>query len=702
MASRDRWRRALAAFLCWLPLTAFAAAQERAPSRFEKVLWCSDVADGPRWARAHGYTAVQLGRGGDAAAVRALGLRFYLDQPVGKGLLELRDEQWRPVVQAYERTRDPKVLVRPTCFAEPGRLDRAAAAAAAEARRVGPEGMLFVALADEASSTRHNAPLDTCRCAHCLRAFRRYCERRFAAVDQLNAVLGTHYQRFSDVVPPTTDQVRRRELGEQALPADLRPFSLWLEFVDEQFAAAVATMCERVAAAVPGIPVGLTGLAVPGAFGGHDYARLLPGQTLVEPYDTGGAIELCESLVAPSVHRYATVAPPSRERLRGNVRLADHVRATLCRHASHGVAGVVVWNDATVRGADGAKTPFGEALQAAFRRYGPTFDELAGAIIEPSEVWVVESQPSVRAWWMIDSAQDGLTWIRRLASHEATHSTSQAARKAWIRLLQDLGLQPRFVPAGQLAERILVERPRCVVLPATLSLSDRSAQALDVYVQNGGTLLADHSVGLYDEHLLRRDRGVLDGLFGITERSLRWHDLLVREGRASARVRGLPHAENGLVGAVAVRRGDVATFLERSHGRGRACYLNTAVVGYADWRLDPQQIGRARELRRRVRSVLRRARVLPPCEVFGKGLPTLIERVALRLRDGRRVVAVRVNALERPAILRQLQQRGPIEVELIWPRDLHVRELHGVDHGTAARTKVTLDPFGAVFVEVSG
>ena len=189
-----------------LALAALRAQQEPAiepPQRFERVLWCAEGGGGAALARQNGYTAVQLGRGGDPTPLRSAGLRFYLDQPIGKGLLELRDEQWRPVVQRFERDRDSSALVRPTCFADPGRVAAAAAAAAKEARRVGPEAMLFVALADEASTTRHGAPLDTCRCGDCLGAFRAFCCARFADVDALNGALGTSYAGFDDVAPLT-------------------------------------------------------------------------------------------------------------------------------------------------------------------------------------------------------------------------------------------------------------------------------------------------------------------------------------------------------------------------------------------------------------------------------------------------------------------------------------------------------------------
>lgn len=681
--------------------SASLPAQQRVdpPERFERVLWCSDADAGSKLALRAGYTGVQLGRGGDPKPLRDAGLSFYLDQPIGKGLLELRDKEWRPVVQQFERTRDPAQLSRPTCFQEPGRVDEAAAAAAREARRVGGDGLLFVALADEASSTRHNAPLDTCRCEHCVRAFRAFCRARFADIDSLNDALGTSYAGFDAAVPLGTDQVRNRELGDRTLPADLRAWALWLDFVDQQFADAVREIQQRVAAAVPGVPVGLTGLAVPGAYGGHDYARLLAGHTLAEPYDIGGSIELARGLLPAGVHRYETLAPPAEGAATARLSLEQYVRARLAAMACRGTAGVVVWNDRTVAGEGGQQRPFGRAVQAGFRALGAQLDALAGAALEPSSVWLVESHSSVRAWWMLDSARDGMTWVRRLESYEATHSTSQAARRGWIRLLQDLGAQPNFVGSRELPERLLVEQPRCVVLPATLALSDRVVRALSIYTERGGTVIADHSAGLYDERLKRRGAGALDALFGVRQRSLAWDDLLVREGRATSRSSGLPRAERGLRGAVGLRGQEDDTFLERAARRGRAHYLNVPVCAYPQWRLDPQRIGPARELRRRVRAALQRAGVMPPCEVRGEQLPTIVERAPLRLRDGRRVMAVRLNALERPQLLQRLADRGPLEVELIFPLARSLRVLGGEDFGKTDRCTVALDVFGAAFVE---
>ena len=83
------------------------------------------------------------------------------------------------------------------------------------------------------------------------------------------------------------------------------------------------------------------------------------------------------------------------------------------------------------------------------------------------------------------------------------------------------------------------------------------------------------------------------------------------------------------------------------------------------------------------------------------GLPTCIERASLKLRDGRDVLALRLNAMARPLLMRQINKDGAIPIVINLPRKLKVRELNGKDHGKTATVKTMLDPFGAVFLEVA-
>lgn len=699
------------------PATSGAATpQDTATTRraagFGKVLWVDGATAGSaeQLARVReiGFDAIQLGPGGDPRAARAAGLGFYLDQPIGKGHLELRDEEWQDLAAAYERSRDAALLVRPGCLSDPARATelaarvRAAVAAAAEA---GGPALRFTALADEASWTRHNNPLDVCRCEHCLAAFRAAMRREYGTVAALGQAWGASFDSFEDVVPVAVDQLRARELTGLALPVNLTPLADWLAFTDAQFAAVVSRLAAAAEAAAPGVPVGLTGLQPPTAFGGHDYARLVPPLSLLEPYPIGGARELAASF-APQASFWSTLFVP--EEALPLTQLRRRFAASLAAAAARGDDGVVVWNHARLLGDAPAASTARQALEQAFTALRPALLACAGARPPDAPVWLVESRASVFAWWMLDSERDGMTWVRRLASHEAAHSTSLAARASWLSLLADLGVAARFVAEDELPVKLLQQRPRCVVLPAQIALGARSCQALEVYVQNGGTLLADHSPAIYDGALRRRDAGGLDALFGIRGRSLHKSDLRVREGRALATAatagarHPLPIAETGLDVELGERCGREPVFCEQRTGKGRAVCLNLVVADYDRLRLEPQRVVVAQELRRRVRQVLQGAGAVPFCDVRGDQLPTCIERTLLRARDGRTILAVRLAVLDSPALLRELGERGARHVQVAFAREVTLRALDGEPLGTGREFDLRLDPSAGLFVEVVG
>jgi hypothetical protein len=115
--------------LAWLWLLllgghALSAQEPVARPAFGRVLWVpqqvqQDVA-ALREVRRAGFNGVNLARGVEPGQAVAAGLGYYLDQPMGKGLLELRDEPWQGVAKDYEQHRNPAVLVRPTRHRRPG------------------------------------------------------------------------------------------------------------------------------------------------------------------------------------------------------------------------------------------------------------------------------------------------------------------------------------------------------------------------------------------------------------------------------------------------------------------------------------------------------------------------------------------------------------------------------------------------------
>jgi hypothetical protein len=141
--------------------------------------------------------------------------------------------------------------------------------------------------------------------------------------------------------------------------------------------------------------------------------------------------------------------------------------------------------------------------------------------------------------------------------------------------------------------------------------------------------------------------------------------------------------------------------MEAVHGKGRAFYLNLAVCEYGKVRLQPERLHAAVGLRKRVRHILRKARVLQPVLLQAKGMPTCLERMVFKTPDGRRLLAVRVNALESPRILAKLAKRGPHTARVIFRAKSIVVDLRtGKVYPAAFQHDLPLDPYGALFLEV--
>jgi hypothetical protein len=688
-----------------LAVTGILAAQQPHsidPPAFETVLWLhgGPARDAAFFAnvREAGYTAVSVTGGEDPAAPGQHGLRFYRDQLAGKGELELRDAQWDPWWTKWFGSRDDAALVRPTCLLDPAvrarmleKIDAALASAL-------PHAPFAASIADEPSSTRGVNPLDVCFSEHFLSAYRADLARRFASVDAMNERFGTAFLSFESVQPMSTRAIRRRELGASTLPRNLAPWNDQLAFTDRAFVDLVAAATQRCAEKAPGLPVGLTGLPAPSAFGGFDYQHLLVGQRFYEVYDDGGVGALARSRAEADAREFITLFP---------LREAESPRlieARLADALAHGVSGAIVWSSGDCFRADGTATRFGAALTGAFARFAPIAARCAGARVIPSPIWIVESRASVRARWMLDSIADGDTWPKRFTSHETAHGTSMRGRESFVDLLRDLGLQPHFVFADELPARLRAQPPRVLLLHDLLAIADAEASAIRTYVEGGGHVVADHGVGVYDESLVLRTRGALDDLFGIESRSLERADWLLRDARGRDGSRtggGLAIAERGLRGKLAERLETADVQLESRHGAGRAVLLNLGVGEYAAMRNDPASFVPARELRARLRQVLRAAELHPPALVRGEGLPTVIERVVLRARDGTNLLALRVAALDQPAVLAELESRGDLRVELVFPTAVRLRDLWtGESIAATPSCTVALNAWRGAFFEV--
>ena len=160
-------------------------------------------------------------------------------------------------------------------------------------------------------------------------------------------------------------------------------------------------------------------------------------------------------------------------------------------------------------------------------------------------------------------------------------------------IVQELGFQHSTLMTAQIADGDLARKGyRLLILPQTLCLSDATVAAIRSFVESGGTVLADSTAGIRDEHGKLRTASGLDDLFGIDRSGVTGEP---REQMAefgpqappaiagrSIRLKPLEPGLRAAAGTVAGRYADgTAAVVVHAVGKGRAIYTNVDVGGYA-------------------------------------------------------------------------------------------------------------------------
>src|SRR5262249_44173362 len=124
----------------------------------------------------------------------------------------------------------------------------------------------------------------------------------------------------------------------------------------------------------------------------------------------------------------------------------------------------------------------------------------------PEAVAVVHDADSSAASFLRDALLDGPTWPRRKASYQREHGTRERELETWLRLFEDCGFEPGSLSLAALdadcARRFVV-----LVLPELLVLDEEDVLRLADYVESGGTLVIDGTLGWVDRAGRRREPG---------------------------------------------------------------------------------------------------------------------------------------------------------------------------------------------------
>jgi hypothetical protein len=367
-----------------------------------------------------------------------------------------------------------------------------------DARKNSPYRPLFYSLADEAGIADLAAFWDFDFSDQSLAPMRTWLRERYSTLANLNTEWGTKFASWDLVTPMTTHEAMQQKDDNFASWADFK------EWMDISFADALKLGTDAVHEVDKDAYVGIGGGQMP-SWGGYDYSRIAKAITAIEPYDIGGSVEIIRSL------------NPDMPMLSTGFANGDWEQQRVWYELLHGHRGLIIWDDKhEYLDEHGKPEPRGE--QAA-KYYNEIRDGIGALIINSRPVTdsiaIHYSQPSMRTEWMLARRPEGDAWLTRSAKTERTDNNFMRLRESWCKLIEDQGLQYKFVAYNDLANgRLLRGGYRVLVLPQSSALSQEEADAIHEFVAQGGIAIADGEPGGFDEHSRRLPQSAVADLFG--------------------------------------------------------------------------------------------------------------------------------------------------------------------------------------------
>jgi hypothetical protein len=624
---------------------------------------------------------------------------YYVDHAAGKGYLHLG-------AAGDKISRKNDVVVRPNSLADPATMDAMKKLLRANISAAKGSSVVAYAFDDEISMGSFCSPIESDASPLSVAGYRKFLEGLYGDVARLNAEYGTSYASFEEIAPKSYEAVRGQMTPENLGRVNLSPWCDWRSSMDTQFANALAELTTYANSLDPATPAGFVGGQGPDAFGGYDYRKLTGAVQWMEAYDIGGTNEILRSFWTqkrPRVQTYFSSKKPHQD--------CWFLWFYLC----HGNRGVIGWPDGWFEG--GKVADYIKANADTFKEVqGPVSRLIVDGQFAHDPVAIYYSQPSIQVTWAMDASVHRGTWPNRSSSMDNGLSTSNLTRIGWLKTLEDLGIQAKFIHQDHLLGGALEkEGYKVLVLNRALCLSDAEAAAIRAFAAKGGVVIADMLCGVFDEHGKARAAGALDGLFGVK------HDLAkgLLGGKTLTEVDGerggsfseknwavegssmlseLPVVERGLSAdgrATAARGTSDGAALVRS---GKHAYLNLSPVGYLLQRPE----GKGAAWTETVASLLRESGVTPRLTLLEGGKPAA-QTEAIFWKNGERMTLCVVKNPDRRASIDSFGSTaggvgdGKLALRLTFARDVRdlLNERTGKKFGTGKQFDDDFTPWEA-------
>ena len=382
-------------------------------------------------------------------------------------------------------------MVRKPCLSDPeflGKMGGLLGSCAITWRKYSPT---LYSIGDENSLTSYEKQCDICISKYCLPRFQKWLMIQYGDLKRLNLAWGTDFSRLEDVTPLNYKQIIERKNMNFSPWADHRTF------MDSVFSNAMKFCKEKTKGADPFTAVGECGTSRDAAYGGWDWYKRLQIWEVLEPYSRyGDQLEIQRSFFKGKITGYTGY----RE---GKFGLYCNWWWGLL----NGEKGIAIWFTPLLINPDFTKTAQGEAVEEYAK--GELKKGIGMLIAKSSRlhdgIAIHYSQPSLQASYILKNSL-GYETLKQYYDN----------RSQWLKFLEGIGLQYEFIASGQIENGKLADGEyKILILPLSRAISDKEAESIKQFVNNGGILLADCQTGIFDEHVKIRKEGVFDSLFGL-------------------------------------------------------------------------------------------------------------------------------------------------------------------------------------------
>jgi len=517
---------------------------------------------------------------------------FYVDHAADKGYFHLRDNVRDGLGKQEKSGRG--VLVRPNSFADPATMDKVKSILTENINSAKGSSVVGYALDDEISLGSFCSPIEVDGSPKSVEGYHKFLKEMYGTVEKLNAEYGTNFKDFNEVQPQSWEVYRKNLAPDNLGRFNLSQWCDWHSYMDTQFADAIADMVKFANSLDPNTPCGFVGGQSPNAWGGYDWRKLSKAAQWCEAYDMGGNGAILRSFWGqkrPRVQTFFSSKKPNFDTW------------FLWYYLVNGNRGLITWPEGWFE--NGKVADYITPLAATFKEVqGPVSKKILDGEFVNDAVGIYYSHPSIQVTWAMDSQCHGNTWPNRSSSMDNGLSTNNNTRVGWIKTLEDIGIQAKFFHQDHLlAGEIEKQGIKVLILNRTLCLSDAEAAAIKKFAASGGTVIADHLCGVFDEHGKAREKGALDDLFGVK------HDLAkgllggstltelngekggsmnetVWDKEGAGMFKEMAIYEKGLAadgGKADSEAGGLAVVR-----KGKAVYLNVSPIGYLFKRTKPQ------------------------------------------------------------------------------------------------------------------